>query len=581
MAQFADKWILMGDYNLTACEGAVCELVSNGTVYNMDDPFCSSTLPATRGDKRRIDYGLCCKHLHPVAVDHTRGISDHVAVRYQFDFEADFLGHIGPCHARKAVDPSLIPSLFAEARDESAFNVALQTEQVDDAWHFLSCAAEKALFSDCGTVQPRSHAWTPRPQRKHSKAAAASESLPLVRLCRCVRRIKQLGFQPGDVHLRDKIARDISGLVQHFPHLAELDHFTVETQVPFAEQVLEDATASERRNRLSQWQESVSSRLSKQSTWIKRKSNSALALDSAASTYTDASQVQQFAVHPVQQIRQEEEVWLLQWSADPAVHSAEHLDNLRNFLEGVQPSLPTFPLQVQWTVTALQRVARTMVGKAAGPDHWTSDSLLLLPDAWWSAFAQLWDLIFLTSLGPTRWNDARISLLPKPSGDLRPLSLVTVCWRIGAKHLVKCLRPSVSSWITPNIFGGVPNQGLLDAHTILWRAILDDDGGDVAFISQDLSKFFDSISLPHLQVVLAHCGALQQFNALVTSFYNQARRVFSSAGFLGAQWHTVSRGLVQGCPLSPLLSAILMNIWGRHVAGSGARTLSFVDDRTF
>jgi hypothetical protein len=24
-----------------------------------------------------------------------------------------------------------------------------------------------------------------------------------------------------------------------------------------------------------------------------------------------------------------------------------------------------------------------------------------------------------------------------------------------------------------------------------------------------------------------------------------------------------------------------MNIWGRHVAGSGARTLSFVDDRTF
>jgi len=72
--------------------------------------------------------------------------------------------------------------------------------------------------------------------------------------------------------------------------------------------------------------------LSKQSSWIKRKSNSALALDSAATTYTDAPQVQQFAVHPVQQIRQAEDVWLQQWSADPAVHSAEHLDNLRNFL---------------------------------------------------------------------------------------------------------------------------------------------------------------------------------------------------------------------------------------------------------
>ena len=196
------------------------------------------------------------------------------------------------------------------------------------------------------------------------------------------------------MHLRDKIARDICFLVQHFPQLAELDHFTMETQVPLAEQVLDDAIECERQSRLSKWQESVHSSVSKQSSWIKRKSNSALAFDSAESTSTTASQVQQFAVHPVQQIRHAEAIWFPQWSADPAFHFAKHLETLQSFLHRVQPSLPTFPFQVQWTPSALKRVARTMVGKAAGPDHWTSDSLLLLPDAWWSAFAQLWDISF-------------------------------------------------------------------------------------------------------------------------------------------------------------------------------------------
>ena len=302
----------------------------------------------------------CAANIHPVAVHHTRGIADHLAVKYQLDFKADFLGHIGPLHAKQAVDPALIPSLFAEAWDESAFNVALQTEQVDTAWHLLSCAAERSLFSDCGKGRPRSHAWNPRQQLKHSKAAAAAESAPLVRLRRCIRRLKQLGFQPGDVHLRDKIARDLFFLVEHFPQLAELDHFVMEKQVDLAETVLADACNGERQRRLSQWQASISSSLSKQSSWIKRKSNIALALDSAASTPTEVSNTQQFAGHPVQQIRQAEVIWLPQWC------------DLQTFLEGVQPRLPNFSLQVEWSTAALQRVAKTMVGKAAGPDHWTA-----------------------------------------------------------------------------------------------------------------------------------------------------------------------------------------------------------------
>lgn len=145
-----------------------------------------------------------------------------MAVRYRFDFEADFLGHIGPCHANKAVDLSLILSLVAETWDEPAFIVVLQIEQVDVAWQCCQVLQSKLYWSDCGAGQPRSRDWSPRLQRKHSRANPASELVPLVQLRRCIHvsMSNNFGFQSEDVRLRDKIARDISFLVQHFPQLS-------------------------------------------------------------------------------------------------------------------------------------------------------------------------------------------------------------------------------------------------------------------------------------------------------------------------------------------------------------------------
>ena len=46
-------------------------------------------------------------------------------------------------------------------------------------------------------------------------------------------------------------------------------------------------------------------------------------------------------------------------------------------------------------------------------------------------------------------------------------------------------------------------------------------------------------------------------------------------------WRLPSQGLLQGCPLSPMLAAVFMHIWAHVVAPSGAAVISFVDDRTF
>eukprot|EP00435_Cladocopium_sp_Y103_P032789 s919_g8.t1 len=399
LAQLHDNWMLLGDFNMTASEGSVCQLLSNGAAFSMDEPFWTSPLPGTYGDERRIDYGLSCKFFHPIALDHTNGVGDHTAVRYQLDFTADFLGRVGPRHARQLFDSSYILGRFNEVWDSNAFDFALQANNVDAAWNLLSCAAEQSLFSDFANGRQRSDVWKPRPQRHHSKAANGGESLGLVRLRRCIRRVKQLGFQPWDVCLRDKIARDVSFLLPLFSQLADLEHFSMEHQVPLLEQVLMEAVQSERQQRLSQWQGSVESSLCKQSAWIKRKSNIALALGSTSSTSSStAQQVRHVAIHPVQQIKQAEEIWLRHWSADPAANTVEYLDRLQRFIADAQPGAPAYQVDVPWNASVLQQVARTMAGKAAGPDHWQTDTLLLLPDTWWDAFARLWAVVYGTSL---------------------------------------------------------------------------------------------------------------------------------------------------------------------------------------
>ena len=69
-------------------------------------------------------------------------------------------------------------------------------------------------------------------------------------------------------------------------------------------------------------------------------------------------------------------------------------------------------------------------------------------------------------------------------------------------------------------------------------------------MTQDLSKFFDSIHIDHLRLVLAHLGMPSCVTPLVQFLYHDAHRLFYSQGILGEKWQLVSRGLVQGCPLA-------------------------------
>ena len=207
--------------------------------------------------------------------------------------------------------------------------------------------------------------------------------------------------------------------------------------------------------------------------------------------------------------------------------------------------------------------ARTVTTKIAGPDSWEASQLLLLPQIWWDCLAKLWGCVLQGHPIPSRWLEARIALLPKPDGSHRPLSITSMLWRIGAKAINRRLQAWAASWTGLICLGGIASRGVLDAHAKM-QAAIKVLGCRGVFVSQDLSKCFDRSNPSQAATVLTHFGAPAPWVDLVLRFYGGVRKLFSSQGVLDAQWlpwDRLGRGLLQGCPFSPLIACAVMSVW--------------------
>jgi hypothetical protein len=102
------------------------------------------------------------------------------------------------------------------------------------------------------------------------------------------------------------------------------------------------------------------------------------------------------------------------------------------------------------------------------------------------------------------------------------------------------------------------------------------------FVAQDLSKFFDTVQVEHACQVARHLVASPEFCRLFAQFYAQGERIFSCAGILAPDWIKPTKGIMQGCPLSPLIACMLMHIWTLTVTmHQDVDAVCYIDDRTF
>ena len=102
---------------------------------------------------------------------------------------------------------------------------------------------------------------------------------------------------------------------------------------------------------------------------------------------------------------------------------------------------------------------------------------------------------------------------------------------LGELELRICVSPRLGeTCLDHRTLGGVPQRSVQDAHLRLLHAMQTEAN---LYVTQDLSKFFGSIHIDHLRLVLAHLGMPSCVTQLAQFFYHDAHRLFSSHGHFG------------------------------------------------
>ncbi|CAE7488209.1 unnamed protein product [Symbiodinium sp. CCMP2592] len=573
--------LLFGDWNTAQEEGCIAETIQRGVCRACDEAARGEPLPLTgpkhngASRRRRIDYGLTMRDFVAVKVLHVPeaevgSLSDHRVVVYQFDGNAPSTLVTPPRRRAPLEDPCGADFSFTVA-EERHFQDLLDKD-LDQAWTFMSDYAEDLLYQPAAAGQvPRSADWAPRPPKRRKDTDHDLDQSPGLRtLRRLLRQLQLCVLRPWDRPLTKACQATCARARSFFPDLPRLQ-CGEEEAVRLVESRVAAVHKVERGLHLRRWQDRMNQDLRTVRSYVKRRADEQLAWEEDPEDISTASG----GWHPAIAVKEQADDWLRQWQA-PFAGNLNAIDNVLSEI----PRPPAQDLHLVIEAEALMCATSVMRGKAGGADGWLPSDLLQLPIAWFRWAAALWNRILATGKVPAQWRKARVTLLWKKRRRTRPITLLCSLWRAGARVIQTQLGPWVASWADHTAAGGLPGTSVQAALMQIRKAMTD---GAVAFIQSDIKSYFDSIHIGALQRALTHMRFPQPVLAVLTDFYNGAERIFSLSGSLNPSWSSVSSGIAQGCPLSPVIAALLSYLWSTFVIGNSSRSLgalAYIDDRT-
>uniref|UniRef100_A0A670HYC8 Reverse transcriptase domain-containing protein n=1 Tax=Podarcis muralis TaxID=64176 RepID=A0A670HYC8_PODMU len=228
------------------------------------------------------------------------------------------------------------------------------------------------------------------------------------------------------------------------------------------------------------------------------------------------------------------------------------------------------PISLEEVRNAMKKMK---LGKAPGPDGLPAKYYKVLGNQLSNTLCDTMNNILRGGKIPESWREAFITLIPKPDTDklniknYRPISLLNNDYKIYADIMANRLKKYLATLIHIDQAGFLPNRFLKDnvRHVIDLLEYLEIKNEiPAALIFIDAEKAFDNVSWSFLLKTMEKAGIEGEFLKGIQAIYsNQFAKLVINNNLTSR--FKIEKGTRQGCPLSPLLFIMVLEILANKI----------------
>ena len=262
------------------------------------------------------------------------------------------------------------------------------------------------------------------------------------------------------------------------------------------------------------------------------------------------------------------------------------ISNLTLKLDEVDAAALGAPISGNEVRKVLEKVPRA---KTPGPDSLPYEIYRALPGPSALAIAKIANLVTDLESQPDSWLDINVAVLPKEEDSytthkFRPISLLNNDYKIVMRVWANRMGPILAKRIGHHQRGFIPTrdgrENIINVQLLIDLINARNEEGAVIFLDQE--KAFDMVSFTAINRIFEKLEWPSRFQSLMHTVYkkDQVKARIRVNGKLSEKACHINSGTRQGCPLSPLIFAVVADLFNMSIISHPAFKGHVIDEDT-